>query len=361
VEHDFEANFFTLSQLLDPESRFEIDAACKRISFPADEMIYQQGDEAHSVYIVASGVVEAITHSPDGRQSRSVAYLKKGEFFGDLAVLTTRTRLGSVRTCEPTQVLQIEKLMFIQLLEKIPKFGAYFCRTLAKRLHKTATEAYLGIYSIDLGGNLQHFDLLTIFQAITSMRRSGELQLNNNDNELIGGFFFREGRVEFARFAHLEGMEAIWQGFFESAVEGAFTFQIMDKPTLPFSEEHKIDLDSTNLLLHGVERRDQYQTIPDSWRRMEGRLSRKTDALEWTDDGTAVPAARVWELIAKRPQPLASLWRRLNHCSLTYLQVVGELVTTGQAELLPDEPVEPKPEPSEDKSKPAFGSAENPT
>jgi hypothetical protein len=233
-------------------------------------------------------------------------------------------------------------MAFLALLEKIPKLGAYFSRNLARRLHQTSTEAHLSVYSLDLSGNLQHFDLLTIFQAITSMGRSGELRLNNSAYDLIGGFFFREGRVEYARFVHLEGVEAVWQGFVESATEGTFTFRVMEKPTLPFAEEHLIELESTNLLLEGVGRRDTYQSIPEVLRQMEGRLSRTTELLQWDDPATSPIAERIWELIAKRPQPLASLWRRLNYSALTFLEVVAVLMKTEQAELLADGPTEQK-------------------
>jgi CRP-like cAMP-binding protein len=344
MEHDFEANFFTLHSLLDPTSRIEIDSACKKIAFEPDQTIYKQGEDSHAVFIVASGVVEAMTHSPDGKQTRSLAYMKKGDFFGDLGVLTAQPRLATVRACEPTQVLQIEKLMFIRLLDKIPKLGAYFARNLARRLHKTSSEAQLDNYLLDLGGNLQHFDLLIIFQAITSARRSGELRLNNASNDLIGSFFFHEGRVQFARFAHLEGVEAVWQGFLDSATEGAFCFRVLDKPTLPFNAEHKIEFESTDLLIQGVSKRDDYFAIDETWRNMKGKLHRKTEALQWTDEGSAPLAARIWELISKRPQPLDSLWRRVAHSSLIFLQVTGELVTTGQAEFVPDAVEEAGPE-----------------
>jgi CRP-like cAMP-binding protein len=344
MEHNFEANFFTLLELLDRGSRLEIDGVCTKISFPPNQVIYQQGDESEAIYIVASGVVEAMTHSPDGRQTRSLGFMSRGDFFGDLGVLTNHPRLATIHSCEPTQVLQIEKTAFLQLLEKIPKMGAYFSRNLARRLHKTSTEAHLNIYSLDLSGNLQHFDLLTIFQAITSMNHSGELHLNNSSHDLIGGFFFREGRVEHARFLHLEGVEAVWQGFVESATEGGFTFRVMAEPKSPFSKDHLIRIESTDLLMQGVGRRDTYQAIPEELRRMEGRLSRKAEELQWNDPETAPLAERIWELIARRPQPMISLWRRLNYSALTFLETVNGLVQTEQAELLLDTPVEASPE-----------------
>jgi CRP-like cAMP-binding protein len=334
MEHNFEANFFTLLEFLDMASRLEIEAACTRKSAQPLEIICAQGEPAHAVYIVAAGVVEALTHSPDGQQTRSVGFMRRGDFFGDLAVLTSHPRLGTIRACEQTELLQIEKLAFLHLLEKIPKMGAYFSRNLARRLHQTATEAHLNVYALDLSGNLRHFDLLTIFQAITSMGRSGELHLNNSANELIGSFFFREGRVEHARFVHLEGIEAIWQGFVQSCTDGNFTFRVIDQPTAVFNEAHRIELGCTDLLMQGVTRRDVYQALPESLRQMEGRLGRLTESLVWTEPETQGLAERLWELMARRPQPLVSLWRRVNFSSLTFLEVVSHLMTSGQAELL---------------------------
>lgn len=344
---NFESNFFTLLEFLDAGSRLEINALCTRKKVHPQEIIYRQGDAADSLYIISSGVVEVFTHSPDGQQTRSVGVMARGEFFGDLAALTGQPRLAAARALEPTELLQIEKLAFLQLLEKIPKMGAYFARNLARRLHKTSTEAHLNVYEIDLTGNLRHFDLLTIFQAITNMERTGELQLKNPANELIGSFFFRAGRAEQARFAHLEGIEAVWEGFLHLASDGTFTFQAKDKPDAPVPEQHQITLGSTDLLIQGCSRRDSYQALSEPMRQMQGRLSRVTETLAWTEPETEVLAGRIWELIAKRPQPIASLWRRLNYSSFSYLDVVSRLITSGHAEwqldAAPETPAEAQP------------------
>lgn len=334
MEHDFEAIFFTLLEFLDAGSRLQIDAVCKRRTAQTSEVIYGQNDPSHSLFIVASGVVEVLTQSPDGFQTRSLGFIRRGDFFGDLGILTGHPRLALARACEESQLLEIEKLAFLQLLEKIPKLAAYFTRNLARRLHKTSTTAYLSVYSVDLTGNLRHFDLLTIFQAITSMGRSGELQLNNSCNELIGSFFFRDGRVEHARFVHLDGVEAVWQGFVQSCTDGSFSFRVMDQPTVTFNEDKRIELGSTDLLMQGVTRRDAYHALPESLRQMQGRLGRKGDLLVWTEPQSEALAAHVWELMAKRPQPLSSIWRRLNLSSLSFLEVVNHLLITGQVEWL---------------------------
>ena len=334
MESNFESNFFTLLEFTDPASRLEINAVCTKLSVGPNEFVYAQGDPADAVYIVSSGVVEALTISPDGQRTRTVGIMGRGDFFGDLGVLTAHPRLAAVRALEPTALLRIEKLAFLHLLEKIPKMGAYFTRNLARRLHKTSTEAHLSIFDLDLMGNLRHFDLLTIFQAITSMGRTGELRISNSGNELVGSFFFRDGRVEQARFVHLAGIEAVWEGFVQSTTDGTFIFHAMEKPIAPAPEEHHIALAANDLLMQGCTRRDSFHALPEELRQMEGRLGRVVETLHWDDPETQVLADRIWELMAKRPQPLASMWRRVNYSSLSYLEVVSTLLTSGQAEWL---------------------------
>ena len=111
---------------------------------------------------------------------------------------------------------------------------------------------------------------------------------------------------------HLAGIEAVWQGFVQSTSDGTFTFHVRPEPTVPGDGDHAIEMDSTGLLIEGVSRRDTFQAMPEPLRNLAGRLSRKAVVLDWTDPETAVAALQIWELMAKRPQPLASMWRRLN-------------------------------------------------
>jgi CRP-like cAMP-binding protein len=335
MEANFESNFFTLLTFLDAAGRLEIDGACERLMAQPQEIIYSQGDAADSVYIVESGVVEALTQSDDGYQTRSVGFMARGDFFGDLAAFTGKPRLATVRACEATVLLKIEKLAFLNLVERIPKLGAYFSRNLARRLHNTSTKAHLSVFELDLTGNLRHFDLLTIFQAITSISGTGELQINNSANEMVGSFFFKNGRVEQARFIHLLGLEAVWQGFLQSTTDGSFNFMVIDKPISNFGDQPKIELAATDLLMQGATKRDVYQALPEVLRQMIGRIGRKAEALTWTEPETEPLAKQLWELTGKRPQPLASLWRRVNYSTLTFLEVVAQMIEAAQIELMP--------------------------
>ena len=332
MPHSFQA----LLETLDETSRKTVDAACLNMTLGPGQMVYEQGEPADAVYIVASGVVEAVTFSPDKKQSRTVGRMLEGDFFGDLAVFTEEPRIASVRTCAASEVLRISKDDFMRLMATIPNFGLFFSKTLARRLHQTSTEAHHNVYKIDLNGNLQRFDLLTIVQAVTGMGHTGELRLNNSANQLLGSFFFRKGRVEHARFGPLLGLEAIWQGFIESASEGTFNFRSIETPAEPFADSDRIDMESTSLLLEGVGNRDTYQGLPKPLRDLEGSLSRLGETLEWKNEENAALAQKLWDLIAE-PQTLIALKQKLNVSAISFLDVVMEMGMNGQAELFVDE------------------------
>lgn len=337
MNNDPASNFLLLLETLEGPTRQAVEKACAKATLAPGEFVYRQGDAADAVYIVVSGVAEAITFSPDRKQSRSVALMNRGDFFGDLAIFTDKPRLAAVRAREALELLRITRDAFLRLLETIPEMGCFFSRNLAHRLHDTSTEAYHETYAIDLNGNLQRFDLLTIVQAITGMGHTGELRLNNSANELLGSFFFRKGRVEHARFGHLLGLEAIWQGFIESASEGTFSFRSITAPTVPFPDANKINMESTSLLLEGVGKRDTYQGMPETLRRMEGRLARQTEALDWKTPDSKILADQIWKALADGPKPLRAIWRQLNYSGISFLEVVMEMGMNGHAELFIEE------------------------
>jgi CRP-like cAMP-binding protein len=334
MSRDDTSNFFDVLDSLDEATRKKIEDASMEVSFAPLQIICEQGSPPDAVYIVKFGAVESVTHSPDGKQCRQVAIMSRGDFFGDVSVFTKNPRLATIRAREATLVLCFERDNFLRLLKQIPELGLFFSFNLARRLHSTSTEAHHSVYSIDLTGNLQRFDLLTIVQAITCMRHTGELRLNNSASELLGSFFFRHGRVEHAGFGHLLGIEAIWQGFVESASEGTFNFRSVAEPSTPFPEEYKIDIDSTNLLLQGVGKRDVYQALPLALRQMKGKLVRKAKTLEWKEEESHNLARQIWSRIGERPLMLTKLWRELNCSAMSFLDVVMELGMSGQAELL---------------------------
>ncbi len=325
-------DYFTLLEQLDVFQRKEIESRSRDLGYVEPDVIINQDETGDGVYVIAQGVVEVVTQSPDSKTDRVIAYLCKGDFFGELSVLTGEPRSASIRACEDVHLLKIPSPDFLHLIKSIPQFGHFFSTHLAARLYRLTRETATRSQCMDFGGNLENFDVLLIFQTITSSGQAGELRLLDDANNLFGSFYFQGPTITHGRFAHLTGVEAMWQVFLETNLEGSFVFQITDQPTVPYDEQSAIGGDGMDLLMQAASKRDYFQAMPEEWRNLSGRLGRLTEQLHWQEQPEhAALANQVWEFIANRPQVLASMWRRLNVCSFHLASVGKQLAATGQA------------------------------
>lgn len=323
-------DFHSFLASLSVEKMGDVESCCDLVEFKAKAKIYSQDAPSDCVYIVERGVVEAETESPDGSQTCSLAYLCRGDIFGELGCLTGQDRIASTRAIEDCVLRKISKKSFLELMLRVPSFGVFIATRLAEMLHRTTSALRFNTYCNDFSGNLQNFDLLLIFQTISSSGETGELRMVNPNNDIFGSFFFRKGRVEFARYAHLEGLEAIWQVFVEPALQGTFVFQAMGQPSLPFSSSFQMNMDGMDLLMQAATKRDHFQSLPPEQQNLSQTVGRAADALQWTEPEYADAAAEFWKILEKRPQPLQTVWRRMAISSATLAHIVNVLLGQGQ-------------------------------
>ncbi|WP_072620650.1 cyclic nucleotide-binding domain-containing protein [Spirulina major] len=85
----------------------------------ADEILFQEGDKGDSFYIILSGSVDVFAKNLD----RSLQTLKRGQFFGELALMLGIPRTASVRALEETLVFAINQHGFQNLLQQHPQLG----------------------------------------------------------------------------------------------------------------------------------------------------------------------------------------------------------------------------------------------
>ncbi len=106
----------------------------------------------------------------------------------------------------------------------------------------------------ELEGSIQEFTLSDVVQFLSGSKKTGRLQMHARDTGREGGIAFVDGSVVHAAVDDLVGEEA----FFELMVwnEGQFTFE----PDVP-SEKNTVRQSSTNLLLEGARRRDEWSIL----------------------------------------------------------------------------------------------------
>jgi transcriptional regulator with AAA-type ATPase domain/NAD-dependent dihydropyrimidine dehydrogenase PreA subunit len=106
---------------------------------PEDSVIFSQGEEPESFFIVISGSVKIFKTSADGQES-IVAYLKEGEGFGEVSLLTGEPHSASAKTTTPTSLLVFSKKEFYSLIESHPDISLALIKGFASRLNQKDEE-----------------------------------------------------------------------------------------------------------------------------------------------------------------------------------------------------------------------------
>lgn len=99
---------------------------------PAGELIYAPGDLGDAMYFVESGQVE-IT-SEDGGRRETLARLIPGDFFGEMALLTGKTRTVTARAVANSNLWVLYRTDFDNLLVKHPGLTVALSNALRERL-----------------------------------------------------------------------------------------------------------------------------------------------------------------------------------------------------------------------------------
>ena len=107
---------------LTPEGLAALLQALEPVEVPAGTVIVTQGDPPGPMYIIEDGRCR-VHIGVDGRR-RNVAYLRKGEFFGELSVLRDQPREATVEAVTPCRLFALTQSTYESLLGSSPDFRA---------------------------------------------------------------------------------------------------------------------------------------------------------------------------------------------------------------------------------------------
>jgi CRP-like cAMP-binding protein len=94
----------------------------------ANELIFNDGEVAHCMYIIFKGEVRI------HKDGHTLAVLKENDFFGELSLLDTETRSASASTNTETLLLKIDQEPFYEIMESRVEVARGIIKTLCKRL-----------------------------------------------------------------------------------------------------------------------------------------------------------------------------------------------------------------------------------
>jgi CRP/FNR family transcriptional regulator, cyclic AMP receptor protein len=120
-------------EALRPEDLVRVaDVAVPR-SFRGGEVVFREGDDSDTCYIVRSGHARAVREHGDGRQI-TLATFGPGDFFGELAMFDDERRSATVEAVDGLDVLGIPGVDMRALLSRHPEISVMLVIALGRRL-----------------------------------------------------------------------------------------------------------------------------------------------------------------------------------------------------------------------------------
>ena len=102
---------------LSPEGRRSVAAICIPKILRRRDMLFREGEQGHSMYLMAQGVVELFRTSEDGKEV-VIKLVRPGEIFGEVVLFTQNRFPVSACALTPSQVFLLPKKQFDLLLDQ---------------------------------------------------------------------------------------------------------------------------------------------------------------------------------------------------------------------------------------------------
>jgi CRP/FNR family transcriptional regulator/CRP/FNR family cyclic AMP-dependent transcriptional regulator len=124
---------------LSPAHLREVYRLAREVEVAAGQPVFSKREDADAMFIVLSGRIKIFTDSA-GKKRKTFAYLKEGEFFGEMALLEDLPRTASAEAVETARLLWIRKKDFQRLLTRDPRLALYLLKTVCARLRRANEE-----------------------------------------------------------------------------------------------------------------------------------------------------------------------------------------------------------------------------
>jgi len=235
---------FSFFKALEEEQLRELLSFIRMKKYDAGETILRKGEPGRNLYIMVSGKVAVM-----GDGEVVIAYLGKGEIFGEMSLLSGEAVGATVHAVEPSKMLYLNGEDFRRVLDSIPSLQMYLACLLARRLAQTNT-AMFDELSNEIMGKLSEMAPAGLFQMFNLNQKTGTIRLDLPQGEAEAAFL--EGELIRAEYNGKSGVEAFYDIL--EVREGRFKF----RPGLPPGEMDAEPLgDFMKILMEGVRRIDE--------------------------------------------------------------------------------------------------------
>lgn len=125
---------------LDAQALQEIAGVMVPVRLAGGSMLFDEGEQGDTLYIVAHGRLRVSVGVPQGER-RTVAELGRGESVGDMALLTGEARSARVEAMRDSVLLALPRSAFEHVVERYPRVMTQLARQLVERLKRSLSGA----------------------------------------------------------------------------------------------------------------------------------------------------------------------------------------------------------------------------
>ena len=106
---------------------------CRFQPIDKGKIIFLQSDPSDAVYVVSSGNISIVLQNADGREM-VINQMRNGDVFGELGILTKKSRSTSAVAQSTGELLVIPKQAFLKVLDEEPQLSRMLLEITASRL-----------------------------------------------------------------------------------------------------------------------------------------------------------------------------------------------------------------------------------
>ncbi len=117
---------------LDAAALSALRAVAHRHTYPAQTVLFRQGERGHTFYIIVSGRVAVVQTLADGAE-RVLSLMGPGEYFGEMGLIDDAPRMATCTTLTETAVLEITEEVFDRLTGENPSVAYNMMRQILQR------------------------------------------------------------------------------------------------------------------------------------------------------------------------------------------------------------------------------------
>jgi len=121
----------------------------RQLDFFAGEVILVEGQTGDAMYVLRHDAVKVTWSNGDGKEV-VLAFLRQGQYFGEMSVLDGRVRSANVIATDETEVYVIKRSEFLGVLERNPSLSIHLLKQLAGQIRASDQQIeYLALGDAD--------------------------------------------------------------------------------------------------------------------------------------------------------------------------------------------------------------------